>query len=52
MKKTFLWLTIVSALLTVAGVVYVAASKGSASPLLAVAPSVLSLIFYTLMKKQ
>ncbi|MBQ6905638.1 MAG: hypothetical protein IJN75_01345 [Clostridia bacterium] len=52
MKKLFLCLTIISMILTVIGVVAVASSGGEASPLFAAIPSVLALLFYTLMKKQ
>ena len=52
MKKLFLCLTIASMLLTVAGVITVATSGGNTSPLFAAIPSVLTLVFYTLMKNQ
>ena len=52
MEKLFLCLTIISMILTVAGVVSVATSGGNISPFFAAIPSVLTLVFYTLMKKQ
>ena len=52
MKKLFLILTIISMILTVAGVVVVASSGGNTSLLFAAIPSIMTLLFYTLMKKQ